>query len=91
MVDKDQCKSGKEFEDLIGKAFPSPWDNNARHQNREGQISLNHKLFVSQFKHWLKHDLPNASNYLIVTSYFILLKQTQCRNTGSKREVNSEV
>ena len=44
MVHKHQCKSGKECEDLIGKAFPSPWDNNARHQNREGQISLNHKL-----------------------------------------------
>ena len=40
-------------------------NNNARHQNRKGQISLNHKL-VSQFEHWLKHDLPNTSNHIRV-------------------------
>lgn len=73
MEDNDQCKSGKKCEDLIGKVFPSPLhimrrDNNARHQIKKGQISLNHKFFVSQFKHWIKHDLLNASKHLIVPS-----------------------
>ena len=58
----DWCKLGKEYEDLIGKAFPSlphimQRDNNARHQNRKGQISLNHKYFNSQFEHYLKHGI----------------------------------
>ena len=69
--DKDHCKSVKECEYLIGKTFPSPprvmqGDNNAHHQNRKSQISLNHKLFISQFEYWLKHDLPIASNHINV-------------------------
>ena len=69
---KDQCNSGKECEDLIWKTFPGlplvmQRDNNARHQSRKGHISLNHKLFISQFEYWLKRDLPNASNHIRVT------------------------
>ena len=41
-------------------------DNNARHQSRKGHISLNQKLFISQFEYWLKRDLPNASNHVRV-------------------------
>ena len=46
--DKDQCKSNKECEDLIGKPFRITLhkiqrDNNAPYQNRKGEISLNHK------------------------------------------------
>ena len=42
-------------------------DDDPRHQNRTGQISFNHKNFLSQFEHWLKHDLPNVSNHIKVT------------------------
>ena len=52
--DKGQCKSDKECEDLIEKAFPSlprimQRDNNVRHRNRKSQIILNHKLLIKQF------------------------------------------
>ena len=68
---KDKCQSGKECEDLTGKVFPSlprimQRDNNARHQNRKGQIYFNQNLFINQLEHQLNHDLPNASNHVRV-------------------------
>ena len=68
---KDQSKSGKECKDSIRKAFPSlpcvmQRDNTALSQNINGQTSLTNKFFISPFKHWLKHDLPHASNHIRV-------------------------
>ena len=50
-------------------------DNITYHENRKGQISLNHKPFINQFEHWLKHDLPNASNHMRVA--FILHQKVE--------------
>ena len=60
--------SGKECEELIGKALPRKMqrDNKARHRNRKGKVSLNHELLINQFEHWVKHDVPNASHHVRV-------------------------
>ena len=69
--DKYQYKSGKECDDLIGKAFAGlprviQRDNNTRPKNRKDEISLNHKLFISQFEHCLKYGLRNFSNHMLL-------------------------
>ena len=45
--------------------------NKAHHQNRKGQIRLNHKLFTNQFEHCLKQGWPNASNPIRAALSFI--------------------
>lgn len=32
----------------------------------KGQSNVNDKLFINQFEHWVKHDLPNALDHIRV-------------------------